>query len=117
MGKARQNYGTGKVGSWEDLRRFTSQVVESIIQQVNGNLSFTENLFTSGPSIVEFAGPNDVQMVMHNLRRVPLGYVVVNQNAPIIVYKPEGDQYLWTEKRIFLQGSGVGQVTLFVLGG
>lgn len=105
--------GLSQVKSWEDLRRFTSMVIEAIASEVNGKLDIGQNLRTSGPHSVTFASASDVQALPHTLNRVPQGIMVINLNSAIVVYQPASPA--WSANTIYLQASGAGTATLYVV--
>lgn len=105
--------GLSNVKSWEDLRRFTSMVVEAIASEVNGKLDIGTNLRASGPHSVSFASSSDVQAVPHTLNRVPQGFIVINLDSVITVYQPAAPA--WLASTIYLRASGAGTATLYVV--
>ncbi len=105
--------GMSNLDDWESLRRFTSMAVEAITTEVNGRLTFGGNIDASGPHSVTFASASDVQAVAHNLGRIPTGFIVVNLNAGIVVYQPSVPA--WLKDQIFLQASGAGTATIYVV--
>lgn len=115
MGRVKGVPSLSEVPTWQDLRRYASIAVERIMGQLNGGLSFGENITASGPSVVTFASATDIQVVGHNLGRVPQGFIVVKLDAAITVYQPSGDENAWQNDKIFLRASGAGTATLYVV--
>ena len=103
------------VENWKDLRRFTAIGFERFLLELNGGLNLVDNIFASGPFEVTFASASDVQQVNHGLGVVPTGYLVVKLNAAITVYQPSGTANAWQSDKIFLQSSGAGTATIFVI--
>lgn len=86
----------------EDLKRFSDILFQSIIQQVNGNLSFTDNLSVSFLD-VSFTSTSTETAFSHTLGRVPVMWIVGNQSASGSVYQTKGA----TDKLIYLASSAV----------
>lgn len=105
--------GISQVRDWESLRRFTSIGLEAILNEVNGRLDFT-NFKSAGPYTVTFAGSSDVQTLIHNLQKVPSGFVVVDLDAAITVYHPAAPD--WDMTKVYLQASGAGTAKIWILG-
>lgn len=115
MGRVKGVPSFSEVATWQELRRYASIAIERIMGQINGGLSFGENLTASGPSVVTFASASDIQQVNHSLGRVPDGFIVIKLNAAITVYQPSGNENAWQSDKIFLRASGAGTATLYVV--
>lgn len=115
MGRVKGVPSISEVPTWQELRRYASIAIDRIMGQLNGGLSFGENITASGPSVVTFSGSGNVQMVSHNLGRVPQGFIVVNLDAGITVYQASGAGNAWQSDKIFLTASGAGTATLYVV--
>ena len=115
MGKIANTFNVSNVNSLDDLRRFSSILDADIINQINGNLSFQDNLRTAGSYVVTFKSAMDIQTVSHNLNMVPQGVIEIYRTAAIITYAPQGNAYTWTSNQIFLQSNGAGSVTIYLI--
>lgn len=115
MGRVKGVPSLSDVPTWQELRRYASIAIDRIMGQLNGGISFGENITASGPSVVTFASSADIQTVGHNLGRVPQGFIVVKLSAGITVYQPAGAENAWQSDKIFLTASGAGTATLYVI--
>lgn len=88
-------------------------VVEAIVSEVNGSLDFVQNIRASGPSTVVFPNSTDIVTVTHTLNRVPLGFIVINLDAAITLYKPASPA--WETGKIYLKSSGAGTAIIYVV--
>ena len=99
--------------SWVELMRFSSMLFQQIVEQINGNLQFGQNIRSAGPYQVEFANGTDPVAVAHNFGAVPSGFLVINLDAGIVVYKPSGLE--WTRSQIWLRATSAGSATLYLV--
>ncbi len=85
MGKLSTPVNFSTVSSWEELRRFVSNFCGDVFNQVNGKLTFADNL--QGVTVdVAFTSPNVSVAVNHRLGYVPSGFLVVKNDSPAIIY-------------------------------
>jgi hypothetical protein len=98
---------------WQALQ----QIYEQVATAVNGKLEIGAGVPQSAGSVVPCinldavscvyvsgtAGSDDV--VLHNLGRVPYGYILVGSNFPMAVYS---SPTAWTATKIFLRSSQAG---------
>lgn len=115
MGQVKQNFIVSQLDSWQDLQRFASSVIDNIVDVVNGNIQFGTNITASGPTVITFTSANDIHGITHNLSAVPTGVIEVYRSAAITTYAPQASIYAWTDSKIFLQSSGAGSVTVYVI--
>ena len=115
MGRIRFYRSFSQLEVFKDFARWVSPWIEEITQIVNGQLQFGENIASVGPYDVVFTGSSDVQTVEHTLRLVPRGTMVLKQTAGISIYAPSGSAYTWTSSKIYLQATGAGTVTIYVI--
>jgi hypothetical protein len=99
------------VTSWEELRRFSSQGFQNLYQLMNGNIGFLDNINCQVQSVTLTTSPVAIN---HTLNKVPIGYLVLNQNANASVYSAT---LVWSDKTIYLQSSASVYVKLAILGG
>lgn len=98
------------VATWEDLKRFVSQITKSTVDLVNGKITFMDN-FDALTISVEFTAANTTVIVPHGLNRIPAGYLVQGLTAALTVY--DGNQANTTEN-IYLQASATGTARILV---
>jgi len=98
------------VGSFEDLRRFTSLCIKEIVDLVNGSIDVVDNLSVSLVSVT-FSGASTTVEVSHTLGRVPRGYLVAKLSTGIVVFDGNGTN---TDALFYVQATGAGTATLLV---
>lgn len=94
----------------EEVKRFLTNSITKIIQQLNGSLEFGPNVRASS-SDVTFDG--NVQKVSHGLGLVPQGYIVISQSAAFTIYKATSPD--WDTNHIFLNASSNGTAKILVI--
>lgn len=94
----------------EEAARFTTLALTNIVEQINGNLSFVENLNGKLLSMA-FTSSNADTAAIHGLGRAPSGYLVFTRSASMIVY--DGAQSN-TASVIYLRASAVGSINVYV---
>lgn len=102
-----------QVKGLEDLKLFTAMALKSIVTEFNGRIDFVSNINAAGPYSATFANGTDAVTVRHGLGRIPLGFLVINLNAGIVVFKPATAQ--WTSQQIQLQATAAGVATFYVV--
>lgn len=115
MGRVTQFFSISQLNSWQDMQRFASSILDNLVDVVNGQLSFVENINADGPYTITFGSASDVKTIPHNLDRIPTGVIELSRTAAIITYTPTGIAYTWTNANIFLQSSGAGSVTIYII--
>ncbi len=86
MGKLSTPSNFSSVSSWQELRRFVSLFCSDVFNQINGHLTFSDNI--QGTSVeVFFPQSNFSISVVHNLGYTPSGFFVVNVDGPAIIYR------------------------------
>lgn len=98
------------VTSWEELRRFSGQVTKSIVELVNGKITFSDNFDAMSISVV-FPTANTTVIVPHGLNRIPAGYIVQGRSAAMIVYDSATAN---TTNNLYVQASAIGTANLLV---
>lgn len=99
------------VTSLDDLRRFTDQGFQNLYRFMNGNVGFTDNVQCS---IVDTVLNQTTSTIPHNLNKVPIGFLVLNQNADANVWS---GPFAWTDSNVYLVASTTLTVKLAILGG
>lgn len=98
------------VRSWEELRRYTSQILNDLMDIINGNVDLVDNCGTSLVSVT-FSAANTETKVAHTLGRTPQGYLVAGSSADIRVFDSSS---VSTAEALFLKASAAGTVRLLV---
>jgi hypothetical protein len=115
VAKTKFNLNLSNVPTWQELRRYASQSLNNIYQQVNGGLNFKDNMDMAGPLTAVFTSTTSPLTISHSLGRVPIGFIEINTTAPMVVYAPQGASYGWTESVVYLQTTAVGTWTFFLM--
>jgi hypothetical protein len=87
-----------------ELARFIAGALDSILTQINGKLTFGDNIQSFGPVSVTFSTTLPTKVV-HGLGRTPLGYLVTGLDAAAIIYVPNQTSFPWTGEQIYLQSN------------
>jgi hypothetical protein len=103
-------YDISNVTSWEELRRFGSQLTKALVDIVNGKITFVDNFDALTASVV-FTAPNTTVLVPHGLDRVPSGYMIQSLSAAMIIY--DGNQANTTHA-LYVQSSAIGTANLLI---
>lgn len=87
--------------------RYASALLQEITQQINGNLSFVENITASGPHVLSFTNSaGQIITVEHTLGKVPLGHITVSTgNQAAIIYRANETVHPWTATKAFFVSS------------
>lgn len=88
MGKIKEIAEIRAVTSFEDLRRFVSLQFKQILEIVNGNLNFTDNLRSVILNVTFPAANQDVK-ILHGLGVVPKGYIVIDSRTALTVTRTQ----------------------------
>jgi hypothetical protein len=115
MAKSKFVLNLANVQTWQDLRNLTAQALTAIIKQLNGRLTLQDNFDAQGPLTVVFTTTNMAMSIVHNLNRVPLGFIVVNQTANMGIYASQASNTTWTDTVIYLSSSAIGTAKIFIL--
>lgn len=73
------------VGSWTELRRYTSIFLDRIVDAINGRLSVNENLDINIIN-ANFPAANTSYAFNHTLNRLPIGYWVTSKKVTLDVF-------------------------------
>lgn len=85
MGKITTSANFSTVSKWEELRRFVSAFAGDVVNQINGKLSFQDNV--QGQEFdLSFPVANQDVVVTHNLGYEPHGFFIVDLDAAAIIY-------------------------------
>lgn len=96
MAKATPLGTTSNLVNPQDIARYVSISISSIIQQVNGNLTFKDNI-NNEVIDVSFTTSTLVQTIPHNLGRVPTMWYVGNMTTSNRIFqrKPPDINFLY----------------------
>lgn len=111
MGKVKSSPQLQNVADLDDLKRFVGSFCEELAREFNGRVTFGDNIQASGPHTVTFSAAGEME-VTHDLRTVPLGFIVINKTATCDVWK---GSTTWTETKIYLQSSAASTITIYVI--
>jgi predicted RNA-binding protein with EMAP domain len=99
------------VEDWNELRRFVTQMIDSIIDTVNGKLDFQENIVSSIHSVV-FPSANTQIEVSHGLGKIPTGYILVKASAAMSIYDGTSSN---TDNKLYIKSTAQGSATVIVI--
>lgn len=94
----------------EEQPRYITRFLTQVAEAMNNNLSFVDN-FNASTVAVPFSTANTDTAVLHGLGRVPVGYIVIGQNAAMSVYDGASAN---TTSLLYLRSSAVGTARLLV---
>lgn len=103
MGKVSSPSNFSSVSSWEDLRRFSSALCQDIVNQINGRLSFKDNIQNTEASVFFPLANADVP-VNHNLGYVPSSFIVTDLDGAAVIYQTTSPN----AGQVFLKSSAAG---------
>lgn len=115
MGKVLSPDFLANIKTLDDLKRFLSLTLGELVQQVNGKLSFVQNIEASGPHELTFLASGVNMEIAHTLSRVPTGFIVVSLNADMRVWRPSSPGTEWNDKKAYLTSSGAGTVSVYIV--
>lgn len=110
MGKVNVQLSVGNVPTWEELKRFTSVALSAIGQQINGNLTFSDNLNVRFIDVT-FPSANIVTAIPHNLGRVPIMWLSGNVDASAIVFEGQSAD----NTNVYLEASAACSARILVI--
>lgn len=60
-----------------------------------------------------FAAANADEVIMHNLDRIPVGYILTRSNTAVVVYDAMTNVN-WTKKQIVIRANAVADCTIYI---
>lgn len=78
---------------------------------MNGNVGFTDNIQCM---IVDTTLSTAVATIPHNLNKMPLGFLVLNQDANANIWSAS---FTWTNSYVYLTASATVTAKIAILGG
>lgn len=97
-----------------ELARFVASALDNILTQVNGRLTFGDNIQSFGPTVVTFTDTSPLRVV-HGLGRQPLGFIVTGLDRAAVIYYPNKTSFPWTSEQVYLQSDTAGAVADILL--
>lgn len=94
----------------DEVIRFASISLGSIINVINGNLTLRDNVFGEFLSFT-FTAANQEVSVEHSLKTAPNGYLVVSMDSPMIIYDGLTPN---TDTVLYLRSSAAGTAQVFI---
>lgn len=96
--------------SFEEMRKFTSQILDQVITAINGKISLNENLDSAIVS-VEFASANATVAAKHTLGRVANNYILVGASVAMDLYDSATKN---EENVLYLQSNAAGTARVLI---
>ncbi len=110
MGKISAKPNVSNCTDWKDLMRYVSQFLQDCFNQVNGNLTFQDNI-SSRVIPVTFPVANATVIVPHGLGRVPLMWTSGSISASSVIYQiSQADQ-----NNVYLAASAICSAKILVI--
>jgi hypothetical protein len=86
MGKVRSDFNLSNLNKDpQQLARFVSILRDDLVNVINGELEFDQNLKTSQVT-ANFTAANTQIAITHTLGRIPLGYILTKTNVATSIY-------------------------------
>ena len=98
--------------SQASLGRYLTQFLKELLTQVNGGLEFNLNLKSSSLLTFNFLTANTDLTVIHDLGRIPKGFIVTNSSVAMSIYQGSG---AWSSKSICLRSNAVGVASIYAI--
>lgn len=92
----------------KDFMRFTSQLINNIVDIINGKITFNDNI-TSQSVTVSFTAANTDTAISHKLNKTGVKYFPVSKSVACDVFNGSKSQ---TTNTIYLQSTQIANVTL-----
>lgn len=110
MGKISAKANVSNCTGWEDLMRYASQFLQDCANQVNGNITFQDNI-SSRVVPATFAVANATVIVSHGLGRVPLMWTSGSISANSVIYQTKAAD----QNNVYLAASVVCSAKILVI--
>lgn len=107
------NYDLNLVSNVKDLARFVSIALKNMVDLLNNNVTYSDNVRCSIVKGVIFTSGVELG-VEHTLGIVPIGYQVISRDASAVIYNGTSQ---WNGSRIYLIASANVIADIIVLGG
>jgi hypothetical protein len=93
-----------------DLSRFVTQFQNNVLDVVNGNLTFGENI-KSQLAPVSFGAANTEVQIGHTLKKVPSGYIVAAASVAMQVFNGTSAN---TSEFLYIQSTAAGSAQILI---
>lgn len=110
MGKIKTPLTVSNTQTLEELRRYSSQVFDLIVDTINGRISLSDNIQATIKSVT-FSGSGVTVSVDHGLGITPSGYFVVGSSTGIIVFDGNKDS---NGSQVYVQATGAGTAKILI---
>lgn len=110
MSKITQSTDFDRLQTLEDLKRYLNKFGEDVVAQVNGGLTFAENLDATTVSVT-FSSANTDTALAHGLNRIPTGYILVGSTAAMGLYDGVNAS---TASLLYLRASATGTARVLI---
>lgn len=110
MGKISAKPNVSNCTSWQDLMRYVSQFIQDCFNQVNGNITFEDNI-SAKVVAAQFLVANETVTVSHGLGRVPLMWTSGNVSDDSVIYETQASDI----KNVYLAASAVCNAKILVI--
>lgn len=108
MAKIKQIQDLSQIRDTDQFMKYSSQVHNDVVDQVNGKLEFDKNLATQTVT-VKFPTANQTVAVTHGLKRTSVNYIIANASSAAHIFNGNKSNTLNT---VYLQASAAGTFTL-----
>lgn len=96
--------------TFEDLRKYSAQVLDQLVTAVNGKISLSENL-DSAIVTVTFNGANQTVAAQHTLGRVATNYILVGSSVAMDIFDGNKDN---ENNVLYIQSNAAGTARVMV---
>lgn len=110
MGKISAKANVSNTEDWQELQRYVSQFLQDCQNQVNGNLTFSDNLNVKFLDL-SFSTANATRQIPHGLGRVPTMWISGNLSASAVIYQTKTSD----NNNVYLAASAVCNVRILVI--
>lgn len=110
MGKVSETGSVSNVEDTKELSRFVSIALKNIISQINGNLTFSDNISFKVFS-VSFPAAATSYTFAHGLGRAPLIWISGDQTADASIFQSKASD----STNVYLQASAICDAKILVI--
>ncbi len=110
MGKIAAKPNVSNCTDWKDLMRYVSQFLQDCYNQINGNITFADNI-QNGILSASFTVANGSVIVPHSLGRVPLMWTSGSISANAVIYQTKAAD----ANNVYLAASAVCSAKILVI--
>ncbi len=110
MGKISAKANVSNCVDWKDLMRYVSQFLQDCLNQINGNITFQDNI-SSKVVGASFPAANATVIVSHGLGRIPLMWTSGNVSASSIIYQTKAAD----QNNVYLAASAICNAKILVI--